>query len=129
MWAPAANDGAAPPKPDKKKRGAKSDTELDAAPTAVVESTCYRQVEFAGLLAGTDHPAAARRLVDFLITPEFQAALPLDLFVFPANRDVTLDPVFQEYAVIPDTSRELDPSTIDANRETWIDAWTDLVIG
>ena len=106
-----------------------SETELDAAPTAVVESTCYRQVEFAGLLAGTDHPAAARRLVDFLITPEFQAALPLDLFVFPANRDVTLDPVFQEYAVIPDTSRELDPSTIDANRETWIDAWTDLVIG
>ena len=106
-----------------------SETELDAAPTAVVESTCYRQVEFAGLLAGTDHPAAARRLVDFLITPGFQAALPLDLFVFPANRDVTLDPVFQEYAVIPDTSRELDPSTIDANRETWIDAWTDLVIG
>ena len=106
-----------------------SDTELDTAPTAVVESTCYRQVEFAGVLAGTDHPAAARRLVDFLITPEFQAALPLDLFVFPANRDVTLDPVFQEYAVIPDTSRELDPSTIDANRETWIDAWTDLVIG
>ena len=51
------------------------------------------------------------------------------MFVFPANRDVELDAVFQEYAVIPETSRELDPSTIDANRETWIDTWTDLVIG
>jgi len=106
-----------------------AETELDTAPTGVVESTCYRQIEFAGVLAGTDQPDAARQLVDFLLTPDFQAALPLDVFVFPANGEVELDPVFQEYAVIPETSRELDPSTIDANRETWIDEWTDLVIG
>jgi len=106
-----------------------AETELDTAPTGVVESTCYRQVEFAGVLAGTDQPDEARQLVDFLLTPDFQAALPLDVFVFPANGEVELDPVFQEYAVIPETSRELDPSTIDANRETWIDEWTDLVIG
>lgn len=106
-----------------------AETELDAAPTGVVESTCYRQVEFAGVLAGTDQPDEARQLVDFLLTPDFQAALPLDVFVFPANGEVELDPVFQEYAVIPETSRELEPSAIDANRETWIDEWTDLVIG
>lgn len=106
-----------------------AETELDTAPTGVVESTCYRQVEFAGVLAGTDQPDEARQLVDFLLTPDFQAALPLDVFVFPANSEVELDPVFQEYAVIPETSRELDPSAIDANRETWIDEWTDLVIG
>ncbi len=106
-----------------------AEAELDTAPTGVVESTCYRQVEFAGVLAGTDQPDEARRLVDFMITPGFQAALPLDVFVFPANGEVELDPVFQEYAVIPETSRELDPTTIDANRETWIDEWTDLVLG
>ena len=106
-----------------------AETELEVAPTGVIESTCYRQVEFAGVLAGTDQPDAARQLVDFLLTSDFQAALPLDVFVFPANADVELDPVFQEYAVIPETSRELDPSAIDANRETWIDEWTDLVIG
>jgi len=106
-----------------------AETELDTAPTGVVESTCYRQVEFAGVLAGTDQPDEARQLVDFLLTPDFQAALPLDVFVFPANSEVELDPVFQEYAVIPETSRELEPSAIDANRETWIDEWTDLVIG
>jgi thiamine transport system substrate-binding protein len=106
-----------------------AETELDTAPTGVVESTCYRQVEFAGVLAGTDQPEAARALIDFLITPEFQQALPLDVFVFPANREVELDPVFQEFAVIPETSREIEPSTIDSNRETWIDEWTDLVIG
>jgi thiamine transport system substrate-binding protein len=106
-----------------------AETELDAAPTGVIESTCYRQVEFVGVLAGTDAPDAARELVDFMITTEFQEALPLDVFVFPANADADLDPVFDEFAVIPDESRELDPATVDANREPWIDEWTDLVIG
>lgn len=102
---------------------------LTGAPTGVVESTCYRQVEFVGVLAGTDQPEAARRLIDFMISEPFQAEIPLNLFVFPVNDEVELDPVFEEFAVIPDESRSLDPSVIDANREDWIDAWTDLVIG
>ncbi|WP_051062436.1 thiamine ABC transporter substrate-binding protein [Ilumatobacter nonamiensis] len=106
-----------------------AETELDTAPTGVVESTCYRQVEFAGILAGTDQPDAAQQLIDFLVTTEFQEALPLDVFVFPANADAALDPVFTEYAVIPESSREIDPDTVDANREAWIDEWTDLVLG
>jgi len=106
-----------------------AETELDTAPTGVVESTCYRQVEFAGILAGTEQPDAARQLVDFLVTTDFQEALPLDVFVFPANADAELDPVFEEFAVIPESSREIDPASIEANREMWIDGWTDLVIG
>jgi thiamine transport system substrate-binding protein len=104
-------------------------TPLDTAPTGVVESTCYRQVEFAGVLAGTKHPAEARMLIDFLISAEFQADVPLDLFVFPANSTVELDPVFVEYAVIPDASRSTEPAIVATNREEWIDEWTDLVIG
>ena len=106
-----------------------AEPQLDAAPTGVVESTCYRQVEFAGVLAGTNETDAAHQLVDFMITPEFQEALPLDVFVFPANPEAALDPVFEKYAVIPETSRALDPPVVDANRESWIDEWTSLVIG
>lgn len=106
-----------------------ADTELDAAPTGVSEDTCYRQIEFAGVLAGTDAPDEARQLVDFMITPEFQATLPLNVFVFPANINVELDAAFTDYAVIPDTSRTLEPSAIEANRSEWIDQWTDLVLG
>jgi len=102
---------------------------LDTAPTGVVESTCYRQVEFAGILAGTEHPAEAQQLIDFLIGVEFQSELPLNVFVFPANSTVELDQTFQDFAVIPDDSRALDPAEIAANREDWIDDWTDLVLG
>lgn len=102
---------------------------LEAAPTGVLGDTCYRQIEFAGILAGTEHPDEAGQLIDFMITTEFQSALPLDVFVFPVNGDVELDPVFVEFAVIPETSRSLDPAIVNENREAWIDEWTDIVLG
>jgi thiamine transport system substrate-binding protein len=102
---------------------------VDAAPTGVVESTCFRQVEFAGVLRGTDQPDAARRLVDFLITERFQREVALNLFVFPVHPDVELDPVFTQYATIPDEPLTLDPAVIDANRADWIDRWTEIATG
>ena len=102
---------------------------LDAAPTGVVEATCFRQVEFAGVLRGTDAPDEARRLVDFLISERFQREVPLGLFVFPVNPDVELDPVFTQYATIPDDPLTLEPATIDENRVAWVDRWTEIVTG
>jgi thiamine transport system substrate-binding protein len=100
---------------------------LDEPPTGVVASTCFRQVEFAGVLRGTDSPEGARRLVDFLISERFQREIPLELFVFPANPDVELDPVFVEFATIPDDPLSVDPALIDADRADWIDRWTAIV--
>ncbi len=106
-----------------------ADPPRDDAPTGVIEDTCFRQVEFAGVLRGTDEPDAARRLVDFLISEPFQRELPLNLFVYPTNQAVELPPEFVEFAVVPETSRSIDPKVIDANRSIWIDEWTELVLG
>jgi thiamine transport system substrate-binding protein len=106
-----------------------ADPPRDDAPTGVIEDTCFRQVEFAGVLRGTDAPEAARLLVDFLVSEPFQRELALNLFVYPANRAVELPQEFVDFAVAPDTSRTLDPALIDAERSTWIDQWTELVLG
>jgi thiamine transport system substrate-binding protein len=106
-----------------------ADPPRDDAPTGVIEDTCFRQIEFAGVLRGTDAPDAARRLVDFLVSERFQSELALNLFVYPANRAVELPEEFVNFAVVPDTSRTLDPAVIDAERSTWIDEWTELVLG
>ena len=106
-----------------------ADPPRDDSPTGVIEATCYRQVEFAGVLRGTDAPEAARQLVDFLVGDQFQAEIPLNLFVYPTNEAVTLPAEFVDFAVIPEQSRTLDPAVIDANRSTWIDEWTELVLG
>ncbi|PIE34609.1 MAG: thiamine ABC transporter substrate-binding protein [Ilumatobacter coccineus] len=102
---------------------------MDAAPTGVVEATCFRQVEFAGVLAGTEHPEAAQALVDFLISERFQREIALNLFVFPVNPQVELGAEFIDYAVIPTSPLTLDPAEIEANRSKWIDEWTGIVTG
>ena len=56
-------------------------------PTAVVTDGCFRQIEFAGVLAGAKAPDLARAFVDFMLSTDFQQDIPLNMFVFPANRD------------------------------------------
>src|SRR5690606_2250323 len=76
----------------------------DTAPTGaiVAEDTCFRQIEFAGILQGTDNEVAAQQFVDFLLSREFQEDMPLNMFVFPVNPDAELPEVFVEYASIPE---------------------------
>ena len=105
-----------------------ADPPVDAAPTGVVEATCFRQVEYAGILRGTPRRAAAERLVDFLLSVDFQRELPLNLFVYPANAEVELPPEFVEFAVVPEDPHTIDPDDIDANRADWIDQWTSIVL-
>lgn len=101
------------------------DPTASVAPTGVIEDTCYRQVEFAGVLRGTDAPDEARQLVDFLVSVDFQQHIPLNLYVFPVA-DVSLDQVFIDHAVIPDTPPALTPAEIDAGRATWVEQWISI---
>lgn len=102
--------------------------EADISPTAVLEAGCFRQVEFAGILRGSDEPELAAALIDHLLSPQVQAELPLAMFVYPARSDVALPAVFEAHAVVPAAPLALDPAVIDAGREAWISEWTDIVL-
>jgi thiamine transport system substrate-binding protein len=99
-----------------------------AAPTAIITDGCFRQIEFAGVLAGTDAPDAARALVDFLLSTEVQEDIPLNMFVFPALESARLPQVFEQFAELPPEPVSMDPTTIGANRDRWIEEWTDTVL-
>jgi len=98
------------------------------APTGVVEASCFRQVEFAGVLRGAKNEEGARKLVDFMLSKRFQEDIPLQMFVFPARTDVSLPPEFERFAVVPERPLELPPQEIEQNRESWVDQWTDIVV-
>lgn len=106
-----------------------TDPKPSEAPTGVVEDTCFQQVEFAAVLDGTDHEAEARQLIDFLLSPTFQADMPLNMFVYPVRQGVALPEEFERFAVVPDEPLSLPPDEIDAGRERWIDEWTNVVLG
>ena len=101
---------------------------LEEAPTAVVESSCFRQVEAAGILRGAGNEEGARALVDFLLSLPFQEDMPLQMFVFPVRPDADLPKAFARFAVVPERPLELPPEEIGANRDRWIREWTDVVL-
>ena len=104
------------------------DPRPDEAPTAVVEDSCFSQVELAGVLRGADNADGARELIDFMLSERFQEDIPLNMFVFPVNREAELPAEFVEHAVVPESPLELPPEEIEANREAWVDEWTRIVV-
>jgi thiamine transport system substrate-binding protein len=101
---------------------------LSEAPTAVVEASCFRQVEAAGILRGAPNEEGARRLIDFMLSRTFQEDVPLQMFVFPVRADATLPEAFARWAVVPERPLELPPAEIGENRDRWIREWTDVVL-
>ncbi len=102
-------------------------SDLDAAPTTIVEDGCFRQIEYAGILNGTEAESTAQQLVDFLLERTFQEDIPLNMFVFPANEDATLPDVFIEYATVPANPVIMDPAAIEENRDRWLAEWAATV--
>jgi thiamine transport system substrate-binding protein len=105
-----------------------ADPPVDTSPTGVIIDTCFRQVEFAGILAGTTHRAAAEALVDFLLSDTFQEDVPLNMFVFPASTTAGLPPAFVDHVVLPEDPHTLAPADIGANRNAWTERWTEIVL-
>jgi thiamine transport system substrate-binding protein len=101
---------------------------LSEAPTGVALDTCFRQVEFAGLLDGAKNADGGKKLLDFLLSPDFQQDVPMQMFVFPVRADAALPAVFTKFAAKPTAPKELPADEITANREQWIQTWTRTVL-
>ncbi len=91
------------------------------------DGACFRQIEFVGILKGTANRDLAEKWVDFMLSPTFQADIPLHMWVFPANPKAKLPEVFQ-FAEVPPKPAQVSPEAIDQNRERWIEAWTETVL-
>lgn len=98
-------------------------------PTKAVSATCFRQVEYAGVLAGADNPEGARKLVDFLLSPAVQGDLPSQMYVYPVVDGVALPEDFATYAPAPARPLTMDPQTIGLHRDEWIAQWRELMQG
>jgi thiamine transport system substrate-binding protein len=105
-----------------------SNGKLKEPPTGVMLGGSFLQVEFAGVLKGTQQRALAERFIDFLISKRFQEDMPLQMFVYPVLPDAALPDVFTQFAQLPSQSVSLPPDQIDQNRDQWIDTWTKLVL-
>jgi thiamine transport system substrate-binding protein len=102
----------------------------EEAPTGSIigPNTCFRQIEFVGILQGTENRDLAEAWVDFMLSVPFQEDVPLQMFVFPVNPEAELPQVFLDHVQIPQEPATLAPECIDQNRESWIEAWNETVL-
>jgi len=105
-------------------------TPMDQPPTAAVvsDNTCFRQIEFVGLLKGAQNPDLGRLWIDFMLSPAFQEDLPMQMFVFPVNPQAKLGEAFVKFMQPVAKPVMVDPQEIAAKRETWLKDWTAAVL-
>ncbi|MGN6131484.1 MAG: thiamine ABC transporter substrate-binding protein, partial [Nocardioidaceae bacterium] len=94
--------------------------------TSALLDTCFRQVEYAGLLDGAKNPAGAKAFIGFMQQKAFQSALPENMYVFPVDKSVPLPSDWAKFAPTPDHPYTLPPKEIAAKRDAWLRAWADI---
>lgn len=104
------------------------DPRPSTSPIGTMLASCFRQIEFAGILAGSEHVREARRLIDFMLSAQFQADVPLSMFVFPVREGTPLPSVFSKFAEVAPQPLTLPSTEIGRNREQWISEWTQTVL-
>ena len=107
-----------------------SEGKLTEPPTGNImpDNGAFKQVEFAGVLKGAKNPELARQWLDFMVSQAFQEDIPLNMFVYPALPSAKLPDVFTKFAPIPAKPAALTPEQISANRDRWIQEWTQIVL-
>jgi len=107
-----------------------ADQPMEVPPTAAVTTpeSCFRQIEFVGILNGTKNRDLAEKWIDFMLSTIFQEDVPMQMFVFPVNQNAKLDETFIKFLTIPDQPASIDPTDIANNREKWIQEWTETIL-
>ncbi|MFG2575915.1 thiamine ABC transporter substrate binding subunit [Streptomyces sp. NPDC048481] len=98
------------------------------APTGVATGTCFRQIEFAGLLSNAGNSEGGKALIDFLIGKEFQQDMPLNMFVYPVAKDAAVPAEFTRFGPAAKAPETMDPAKIADRRDQWVKSWTSLVL-
>jgi len=102
-----------------------ADPPVSESPTAslVGDGMCFRQIEFVGILNGTKNRALAGKFIDFMLSKSFQEDMPLQMYVYPVIPEASVPAVFTQNTQVPVNPAIIDPATIAANRDAWIQGW------
>ena len=95
-------------------------------PTRALLDTCFRQVEYAGVLKGSENPKGMQRFIDFMLDRKFQSAIPDNMYVYPVDRSVPLPKTWEKYAPVAPDPLMVDPDEVSENRAEWLREWRDI---
>lgn len=85
----------------------------------------YLQVEVAGKLKASKHPALANRFMQFIVTPAFQSSIPLGNWMYPVI-DTPLPLGFEQMTTVQ-TTLQYRADEVAKNRGNWVQTWQTAV--
>ncbi len=90
---------------------------------AVFKEGHYRQIEFAGILKGSLRQERAREFIDFMLSEDFQDAIPLTNWMFPV---VSYKPLPDSFRIAPKPRAvpELEASLVREKNSQWLKDWS-----
>jgi thiamine transport system substrate-binding protein len=94
--------------------------------TSALLGTCFRQVEYAGVLKGAENPEGMKKFIDFMSGKSFQAGLPDNMYVYPVDSTVALPAGWAKYAPVSPKPYVVSADDITAHRDQWLSEWGDL---
>lgn len=92
----------------------------------VLDGAAYAQIEGVGILKGSKNPKAAELFIEYLLSPEFQALIPENQFMYPVRSDVELDPAFRLETPV-EKLLNLPLETVEANLDKWLAGWEQAI--
>ncbi|WP_026459630.1 thiamine ABC transporter substrate-binding protein [Schaalia suimastitidis] len=97
--------------------------------TASMSQTCYRQVEYAGVLAGAKDANGAAQFIEYMLTPEVQAAISEVTYMFPTVEGAQAPENLVTFGPLSPTPVMIPADDVAANAEVWLRTWQSTVIG
>ena len=98
----------------------------DKPTTSALLDTCFRQVEYAGVLHGAANPEGAEEFIDFMLDKQFQTALPDNMYVYPVDTSVALPEGWKTWAPTSPDPVEVPAADITQHRSEWLRDWRDI---
>ena len=90
--------------------------------TEALLGTCFRQVEYAGVI---ENQVGAEKFIDFLLSPEVQAAMPTEMYMYPVVSDTPLPEEWVKFA--PLSPNPIAVENLAENRDEWIREWAEAI--
>ena len=98
-----------------------------ASTTAALPATAIRQVEYAGVLAGAANPEGARAFLTWMLSADVQSSIPENMYMYPVSPAAVLSEEIAKFGAASDEPVTVAADDIAANREAWLETWTEAV--
>jgi thiamine transport system substrate-binding protein len=100
-----------------------------APETGALLETCFRQVEYAGVIRGTTQTEGAQAFIDYLLSANVQNEIPEQMWVYPVRPNAQLPALWEQFAPLASDPFTLESDHIATYRDKWIEEWTATVLG